>query len=1055
MTPEQFIATWKNNKLTERGGAQAHFDDLCELLDVDKPRDPDNYCFERGAKKSGGGDGWADVWKRGFFGWENKKPGRDLDLALKQLTDYALKLESPPLLVVSDRERIIIHTAFTGYPDELREIRIDELTDPGTRQLLRWVFTQPEKLRPEKSTATITALAAGQFANIAKDMRANGLDGQRVAHFLVQCLFCMFAEDENLLPSHVFTELLKNAKGDPEKASKRIAKLFAAMQQKTGGEYGDQDIAWFNGGLFKTIDIPPLTPTDLSALHQAAADMDWRAIDPTIFGTLFEHGLDPAERAQLGANYTDTATIDKIITPLITAPLMAEWASVKAVIAAGLNPTPGAATSKGKSKGKTATSTKTALAAYQGFLLRLNTYSVLDPACGSGNFLYLALKALRDVEKLASVEARELGLSAELSMQTGPHNIRGLEINEFAAELARVTVWIGDIQWCRRNGYAHATHPILKPLESIEHRDALLNPDGSEAQWPDAEVIVGNPPFLGGSKKRGELGDDYFNALAKTFTKDRVPPGADLVCYWFDKARIQIETGKCQRAGLVSTNSIRGGANQTVLARICETLRIFTAWSDEPWVNEGAAVRVSLVCFAPVTPVSDAAIPAQAGIQSPMLDGQAVATIHADLTCGTGLNLTQAKPLHANEGVSFQGSQKIGPFDIDGDLARQWLALPNPNGRSSSDVLKPSWNGMDVTRRPRDGWIIDFGTVLGESGAALYETPFDYVTKHVKPERVTNNREAYRKYWWRHGEPRIAMRASLSGLPRYFALSAVTKHIFWRWLDCRVLPDKALIVISRADDTTFGILHSRFHELWALRMCTWMGVGNDPRYTPSTSFDTFPFPSGLTPMDTASQKIETLPGGAIIPAWPPATDEANDSEQNGPAAPVEYAQAATKTVATIALPIQQQKAGVGRRSGAISKSEAYEPPASAPLLLTTSQQRTKQATDIAQAAHHLNQQRENWLNPTPWVDWVQTPEEKEAGYPKRPVAKPGFEAELKKRTLTNLYNARPAWLTLAHQALDKAVALAYDWPDYTAEMPDDEILRRLLALNLARSAPTI
>jgi type II restriction/modification system DNA methylase subunit YeeA len=364
---------------------------------VDKPRDPEHYCFERGAQKSGGGDGWADVWKRGFFGWENKKPGRDLNLALKQLTDYALKLDSPPLLVVSDRERIIIHTAFTGYPDEVREIRIEELTDPGKRQLLRWVFTTPEKLRPEKSTATITALAAGQFAHIAKDMRAHGLDGQRVAHFLVQCLFCMFAEDEALLPSQVFTELLKNAKGDADKASKRIAKLFAAMQQKTGGEYGDQDIAWFNGGLFKAIDIPPLTPADL--------------------------------------------------------------------------------------------------AAYQGFLLRLNTFRVLDPACGSGNFLYLALKALRDVEKLASVEARELGLNAELSMQTGPHNIRGLEINEFAAELARVTVWIGDIQWCRRNGYAHATHPILKPLESIEHRDALLNPDGSEAQWPDAEVIVGNPPY--------------------------------------------------------------------------------------------------------------------------------------------------------------------------------------------------------------------------------------------------------------------------------------------------------------------------------------------------------------------------------------------------------------------------------------------------------------------------------------------------------------------------------------------------------------------------------
>lgn len=306
MTPEHFIATWKNNPLNERAGAQGHFDDLCDLLGVDKPRDPDNYCFERGAKKAGGGDGWADVWKRNHFGWENKKPGRDLDAALKQLTDYALQLENPPLLVVCDRERIVIHTAFTGYPDEPREIRIDDLVDPDKRQLLKWVFTDPAKLRPEKSTAAITAEAAGQFAQLAAAMRKRGEDGQRVAHFLVQCLFCMFAEDEALLPAGIFTGLLTNAGTDADKAGRRIEKLFAAMQNKSG-EYGDHDIPWFNGGLFQTVDVPPLAASDLAALHRAAADMDWRAIDPTIFGTLFERGLDPAARAPLGAHYTTPA----------------------------------------------------------------------------------------------------------------------------------------------------------------------------------------------------------------------------------------------------------------------------------------------------------------------------------------------------------------------------------------------------------------------------------------------------------------------------------------------------------------------------------------------------------------------------------------------------------------------------------------------------------------------------------------------------------------------------------------------------------------------------
>ncbi|MDR2836973.1 MAG: class I SAM-dependent DNA methyltransferase, partial [Azonexus sp.] len=471
MTPEHFIATWKNNPLTERAGAQAHFDDLCDLLGVAKPRDPENYCFERGAKKTGGGDGWADVWKRGCFGWENKKPGRDLDSALKQLTDYALQLDNPPLLVVCDRERIIIHTAFTGYPDEPREIRIDQLSEPEQRQILHWVFTDPEKLRPEKSTAAITEAAAGQFAQLAAAMRGRGLDGQPVAHFLVQCLFCMFAEDESLLPFGIFTELLKHAGEDADKAARRIDKLFRAMQQK-GGDYGDHDIAWFNGGLFKHIAIPQLTIADLKALHRAAADMDWRAIDPTIFGTLFERGLDPTARAPLGAHYTDTGTIAKLVAPIVSAPLQRAWAEERAAIATLMQKADikgQAAKTQNEQSARTRAHNE-AKKRYHRFLQKLEAFRVLDPACGSGNFLYLSLRALRDIEKRAHIEAIELGLPAELTMHTGPHNILGLEINEFAAELARVTVWIGDIQWCRRNGYPHATNPILKPLDGIDHR---------------------------------------------------------------------------------------------------------------------------------------------------------------------------------------------------------------------------------------------------------------------------------------------------------------------------------------------------------------------------------------------------------------------------------------------------------------------------------------------------------------------------------------------------------------------------------------------------------
>lgn len=977
MTPEQFITIWKDNKLTERGGAQAHFDDLCDLLGVEKPRDPDNYCFERGAKKTGGGDGWADVWKRGCFGWENKKPGRNLHSALKQLTDYSLQLENPPLLVVSDRERIIVHTAFTGYPDEPREIRIEDLTDPANLQLLRWVFTDPVKLRPEKSTAAITEEAAGQFAAIAKSMRQRRLDGQQVAHFLVQCLFCMFAEDENVLPANILTDLLKNAGNDTVKAARRIATLFAAME-KNGGEYGDHDIAWFNGGLFKTIDVPPLTTADLAALYSAAADMDWRAIDPTIFGTLFERGLDPAARAPLGAHYTDTGTIAKLIAPLITEPLLAEWQSAKTVIAAGFDKKPG-------SKGF-----KDARAAYHGFLERLHRFRVLDPACGSGNFLYLALKALRDVEKQVSIDAHELGFAPELLMQTGPHNICGIEINEFAAELARVTVWIGDIQWCHRNGREIARNPILRALDSIEHRDALMKPPPDhpltpsltrrgnaseasggrcergvvEATWPPADVIVGNPPFLGGSKMLGELGSDYVEKLRKCY-EGRVPGGADLVTYWFEKARAQLETGQAKVAGFVATQAVRAGSNREVLKRICESGWIFNAWSDEPWINDGAAVRVSLVCFEGGKSVG--AIPTgrpdangtNAGLttgrvtDSPLLNGKPVAEIYADLTASAdagGLDLTTARVLRENKGIAFEGTKKYGMFDISGELARQWLDLPlNPNGRKNDAVVKPWANGMDVTRRSSDTWIIDFGAMMGEFEASLYEAPFEYALKHVKPSRKDSK-------WWLHERPRPDLRKAIAPLSRFIVTPRVAKHRLFVWLDKSVLPDSRLYAICRDDDVTFGILHSRIHEVWSLRTCSWHGDGDDggrPTYNATTCFETFPFP------------VQDL------------ADEA-----------------------------------------------------------------------IASAAITLNQLRENWLNPPEWVDWIITPQEEKAGFPKRPVARPGHEADLKKRTLTNLYNTRPAWLDNAHKTLDKAVAAAYGWDDYTPEMPDEIILGRLLLLNL-------
>ncbi|PKO69441.1 MAG: hypothetical protein CVU23_06680 [Betaproteobacteria bacterium HGW-Betaproteobacteria-17] len=601
---------------------------------------------------------------------------------------------------------------------------------------------------------------------------------------------------------------------------------------------------------------------------------------------------------------------------------------------------------------------------------------MLDPACGSGNFLYLALKALRDVERQVLREGYELGgFQPGLWMQTGPNNILGLEINEYAAELARTTVWIGDIQWCRRNGREIVRNPILRSLDSIEHRDALLNPDGSEATWPTADVIVGNPPFLGDKMMRGELGDEYVEKLRKRY-EGRVPGGADLVTYWFEKARAQIEAGEARAAGLVATNSIRGGANRKVLERIAASTRIFEAWSDEEWVNEGAAVRVSLVCFgsrrhAGPDPASrntalDSGLPAPPGMTS-RLDGQPVAVIHADLSAAEGLDMTKTGKLAENCGVSFQGPVKVGSFDLPGEQARQLLEQPNPHGRPNLEVIRPWSNGNDITKRSSDTWIVDFNAMT-ESDASLYEQPFGYVRQHVKPTRDNNRDESRRKRWWLHGRLGTDLRTAIAPISRYICTPRVAKHRIFVWLDKAVLPDSRLYAIARSDDTTFGILHSRFHELWSLATCSWHGVGNDPTYNAHSCFETFPFPIGLTPRDTAK--------GA----------------PSGPA-----------------------------------------------------------AEHIGAAARRLNELRENWLNPPEWVEWVISPEEEKAGFPKRPVAKPGHEADLKKRTLTNLYNLRPSWLDLAHRDLDAAVAQAYGWNDYTPEMEDETILSRLLALNLERA----
>jgi hypothetical protein len=982
MTPQEFIVKWGPGgpaySLNERQGAQPHFIDLCQLLGVPTPGSDADYIFEQDTLILGAARGYADVFKRDHFAWENKAPGRNLDDALRQLLTYSLALSNPPLLVVSDRLTIRVHTQFNGHPSEVHEVALHELDQPEKRALLRRLWVDPESFRPKKTSRDITEAAAKSFATLADGLRKRGpsrdadlrgwqAQADEIAHFLTQCLFCFFAEDVGLLPGRMFEGLVSNKTLTSEKLTQGLRNLFAAM--RSGGMYGNDDIPWFNGGLFKKVNVPALSIMEMTELRNAAA-LNWSAIDVSIFGTLFERGLDPSKRSQLGAHYTDPATIMRIVEPVLVRPLSLQWAKQLEGIRTSMN----------RSLKRGDKHHKYAQRLFVQWLEQLKEYRVLDPACGSGNFLFMGLKALKDIEHKSHLDAASLGLDREADLVTGPHNVLGLELNEYAAELARVTVWIGELQWRIEHGYAFKTNPVLEPLDHIECRDALLVFDGataSEATWPRASVVIGNPPFLGDKMMRSELGDAYTDALRQAY-KDRVPGGADLVMFWFEKSRTAIEAAGLGAAGLVATNSIRQRGNRPVMERIQQTTTIYEAWADMPWVNEGAAVRVSLVCFGNAT-------------QSARLDGVEVQQLYPDLKAqengASEVDLTIARPLVENADASYFGLCLAGPFKVSAQTVSQWLSEPNVNGRSNSEVLRPIFNGSDITRRWSGSWTVDFGARLTEAEASEFEKPFEYVRHAVYPVRASNNRASRAKYWWRHGEARPGLRAKLAPLSRYIATVETAKHRFFVFFPVSVAPEHSLIVIPRADDTTFGLLSCRMHVVWALARGGRMGKGNDPRYNSLAAFEPYPFPAGLTPFESAHQRTETLVGGALIPA-----DLASNTKQA--------------------------------------------------------------ATAIAIAAKNLNELRERWLNPSEWTECV--PEVVPLGmvkspYPDRILPKLGHEKDLADRTLTKLYNQRPSWLDSAHKALDMAVATAYGWSDYTPNMSDAEILKRLLALNLQRS----
>jgi type II restriction/modification system DNA methylase subunit YeeA len=846
VTPQEFIAKWHAVELKERSASQAHFIDLCRLLGVKDPISDDPkgefFAFEKGASKTSGGEGWADVWRKNCFAWEYKGKAKDLDKAFAQLQQYAIALENPPLLIVSDMDRIRIHTNWTNTVQQVHHITLEDLLDAGKRDLLRACFTDPEKLKPSKTRQLLTEEAAQRFATLAQRLRNRGHAPDAVAHFVNRLIFCMFAEDVGLLPDKLFEQMLDASRIDPAEFEPNSRILFEAMRK--GGRIDFKKIEWFNGGLFDTDGTLPLEKADILDLIEASK-LDWSDIDPSILGTLFERGLDPDKRSQLGAHYTDRDKIMMIVRPVIVEPLLAEWATVKTQIEAEL----------AKAAGTTgATKTKATNEANRlriAFMERLTAFRVLDPACGSGNFLYLALLELKNLEHRVNLECEALGLPREFP-RIGPEAVLGIELNPYAAELARVSVWIGEIQWMRRNGFEAARDPILRKLDTIENRDAVLAPDGTRAEWPKADVVVGNPPFLGSKFLRNGkpatrtrpavpgLGDTYVNKLFAAYEGEN-PASSDLVTYWFVQCRKYIRQGDLDRVGLVATKSVAKGASNFAIASIVnkKSARIFFAVSNTDWVVDGADVRVSLVCMDRTN--SD---------QPAILDGLRVASINPDLSTGT--NLTVAAPLAENAKCSFQGVKQNGTFEILPEKARQMLAMPtNPNGQPNSRVIKKFCGNDDVSMRDQDGWIVDFTDFKDLDSASLFEAPFESI-RHVEQERTRRTKGETTEVgklaeFWLMQRPRQELRSAIVGLHRVLAVPETSEHFIFRWLPSSAVFSGSLFVFSRSDNFFFGICQSRIHTLWARAIGNNLGAGNQDRYNKTSSFETFPFPEGLTP----------------------------------------------------------------------------------------------------------------------------------------------------------------------------------------------------------------
>jgi len=922
MTPEHFITRWSGASGSELANAQSFTRELCELLELPVP-DPaqadtrDNaYVFERRVmqhhRDGTSSERRIDCYRRGAFVLEAKKikagahtKGFDdaLIRAYAQAGQYATDIAPvegrPPFLIVVDVGHMIELYAeftrsggtYTPFPDpRSHRIRLADLAEPAIRERLRTIWLDPLSLDPARTAGIVTREISDHLAGVAKTLESAGHPPEAVAHFLSRCLFCFFAEDVGLLPKRSFTELLESLQHTPGQFVPMIAELWRAM------DVGDFSVALrcplprFNGKLFKQPQVLPLD-RDQIGLLVAAGLKDWTRVEPAIFGTLLERALDPAERHSLGAHYTPRAYVERLVLPTVIEPLRAEWANVQAAAVLLAN------------EGKLAEARAEVIAWHH----RLCQVRVLDPACGSANFLYVTLEHMKRLEGEVLNQLDAFGPSQGLLEAEGltvdPHQFLGLELNPRAAAIAELVLWIGYLQWhFRTKGSGLPPQPVLKDFRNIECRDAVLACDRVEfvtdeagrpltrwngttfkthpvtgeqvpddnarvpveryinprpAAWPEAEFVVGNPPFIGAASLRRALGDGYAEALRAAWPQ--LPESADFVMVWWLHAGRLVREGRLTRFGFITTNSLRQVFNRRVLETHMATeppLRLVYAIPDHPWVDaaDGAAVRIAMT-------VADAGqgdgrllsveTETEGGDDSVEVTlREKLGRINADLTVGA--DVARCATIKANTKLSSRGFCLFGAgFIVTPDEAAA-LGLGTAPGLDAH--IRPYRNGRDLTGKPRGVMVIDLFGLSADEVRQRYPAVYQWVLERVKPERDAKGHSkdgaAYARLWWLFGKPRQELRPALAGLPCYIATVETAKHRAFQFLDASIAPDNKLIAIASDDAFHLGVLSSIPHGTWASTAGSRLGVGNDPVYVKTICFEKFPFPDASPEQQT-------------------------------------------------------------------------------------------------------------------------------------------------------------------------------------------------------------